>query len=408
MGSRAFLLAVDAAASKQLQEALEGSGLTVTVGDASTSGAKGLRNQDLVVLAGADSASLARLCQQVIASTGTPHPPILAIADGDDVESRVQLLEAGADDVLSRPIDQRELDAIVDALLLRSPAPAAQQSTPTSRSSARRTEPGRVIVFAAAKGGSGATSLAVNTALALAETSPGDVAIADLDMYHAQVATYLDVRPRSSTVELATDDLVGQSPESIAEAGGLHSSGLMVFGGPSHADDAVDVTPEMASALIDALRRAYGTLVIDAGSVFDNRTLTVLGRADRVAIVITPDIPALRLLQGALQVMAETGPIVERTVFVINQIYPKATFDTEPIEAHLAIKVGLEIPYDGDNFLKAANEGQPLLLAAPRSAAAQAIQRLAQKLSNGGAPDEEKAPRREKRGGLLGGLIGRN
>ena len=404
MGSRALLLPVDATAAEQLQKALEASGLTVTLGEASAIAAKGLRNQDLIVLAGADSASLARLCRQVIGSAATPRAPILAIADGGDVESRVQLLEAGADDVLSRPIDQRELDAIVDALLLRSPGPAPQQSTPASRSPARRTEPGRVIAFAAAKGGSGATSLAVNTALALAETSPGDVAIADLDMYHAQVTTYLDVRPRSSTVELATDDLAGQSPESIAEAGGLHSSGLMVFGGPSRADDAVDVTPERASALIDALRRAYATLVIDAGSVFDNRTLTVLGRADRVAIVITPDIPALRLLQSELQVIAEAGPTVERTVFVINHVYPKTTIDTEQIESHLAIKVGLEIPYDGDNFLKAANEGQPLMTIARRSAAGAAISRLAEMLS--GAAQGEVASRRERRG-LLGGLIGR-
>ena len=45
--------------------------------------------------------------------------PILAISSTDDVEERIRLLEAGADDVMIRPVDERELDARVEALDLR-------------------------------------------------------------------------------------------------------------------------------------------------------------------------------------------------------------------------------------------------------------------------------------------------
>jgi pilus assembly protein CpaE len=58
-----------------------------------------------------------------------------------------------------------------------------------------------VIVFASAKGGSGTTTLAVNTALLLAEMAPGNVAIADLDMFHGQVSTHLDIYGRGSATD---------------------------------------------------------------------------------------------------------------------------------------------------------------------------------------------------------------
>jgi pilus assembly protein CpaE len=410
MASRALLLSTDGAASGELRKALESGGLEVTVADDVEAAAMQLGEHAIVVLAATESRDLADLCRQVVASAASGHPPIVAVSDSSDVESRVQLLEAGADDVLARPIIQRELEAIVDALLLRAPdSTAADAGSLTRPRVERRTAPGKVIVFAAAKGGSGATSLAVNTALALADSSREAVCIADLDMYHGQVTTYLDVRPRSTTVEMAADDLIGQSPETIAEAGGLHSSGLMVFGAPYRSDDAVDVTPDRISGLIEMLRGVYGHVVIDTGSVIDQRTLTAMGKADRLAIVITPDVPALRLLHAGLQLMSESGSAIERAIFVVNNVYPKHSIEPEQIESHLSIKIGLEIPYDGENFLQAANVGKPVLLSAPRSPAAQAIRRLGVMLSDGAAaPEVEEPPRREKRGGLLGGLIGRN
>ena len=57
--------------------------------------------------------------------SGSAHPPILAVAHSPNVEARVGLLEAGADDVLAQPIDPRELEALVEALLLRAPGAAA-------------------------------------------------------------------------------------------------------------------------------------------------------------------------------------------------------------------------------------------------------------------------------------------
>jgi pilus assembly protein CpaE len=117
---------------------------------------------------------------------------------------------------------------------------------------------------------------------------------------------------------------------------------------------------------------------------------------------VTPDIPALRLLHAALEVLSELGNAVDRTVFVVNDIYPKSSITADQIEEHLSIKVGMTVPYDSENFLRAINEGQPIVQLARRSAATAAIKRLAEMLSEGGDDDAAEAPRKK---GRLGGFL---
>jgi pilus assembly protein CpaE len=399
-----LLVSLGGSAADQLERTLARIGLSVSVSRELAVAMSQLAQADLIVAEAADGASLAMLCRRINDESGSSHPPILAVAPDRDVETRVKMLEAGADDVVAQPLDEREVRALVDALLLRSSGGTrgeASVAPPVPRPPAA---PGRVIAFAAAKGGSGTTTLAVNTAVVLAEMAPGSVAIADLDMFHGQVATHLDIYGRGSTALLAREDLESQSPETIQESGRLHPSGLMVFGGVYRPDDAIDVNADQLARLLNTLRSMYGTVVIDAGSTLDPRAMTVIERADRVALVVTPDIPSLRLLHAALQVMSDAGSAAERTFFVVNDIYPKTSITGDQIEEHLGIKVGLAVPYDSENFLRAVNEGQPIVSLARRSAATAAIKRLAEQLSVASIDVPEVRPARR---GLLGGLLGR-
>jgi pilus assembly protein CpaE len=405
VSSHVLVLVVDDQPIDTITAPLQETGMTVTIARDAADALQRLQDQQLIILVAKDTASVALLCRRINDEAGSSHPPILAVADNRDVEARVRLLEAGADDVLAQPIDRRELDALVEALLLRSAAATRVTGGTTQQQPRPQGAPGRLIVFAAAKGGSGTTSLAVNTAVVLAEMAPGNVAIADFDMYHGQVSTHLDIYARSSTAALAREERLSQTPELIAEAGKLHSSGLTVFGAPYRPDDAVDVTPDQMVALVETLRRSFGTLIVDVGSTLDARSVAVLQRADRLAMVVTPDIPALRVLHACMQMLSEHGNAIERSIYIVNQIYARPMIGPEQIEDHLGIKVGLEIPYDGENFAKAANEGRPLVMLAHRSAPAAALRRLASQLTDG-ALDE--APAQPRKRGLLGGLLGRD
>jgi pilus assembly protein CpaE len=407
LASRVLLLTIDGRIANQVAPVLERRGLEIAVTSDPQVALGRINDHQLVMLDAPDEPTVAMLCRRINDEVGSSHPPILAIAHSADVDARVELLEAGADDVVSQPIDERELEALVEALLLRAPSAGTSGTEAAAIVPPAPTGPGRVIAFASAKGGSGTTTLAVNTALVLAEMAPGSVAVADLDMYHGQVATHLDLYGRRSTADLAREDHSTPNPEIFAEAGRRHSSGLVVFGGPYRPDEATHVGPGHLVGLVEQMRQLYGTVIIDAGSTLDDRSFAVVAKADEVALVLTPDIPSLRLLHAFLQVMSESGGATDRSTFVVNNIYPKAMISAEQIEEHLGVKIGLEIPYDAYNFVRAINEGQPLVSIAHRSPAAASIRKLAAELTTGGPADADKAAVPQQRKGLFRGLLGR-
>ena len=65
------------------------------------------------------------------------------------------------------------------------------------------TKRGRVIVFLRGKGGAGATTLAVNSAVALAETKMYKTAVVDLSLEFGNVTSHLNLKPQHTLAALA-------------------------------------------------------------------------------------------------------------------------------------------------------------------------------------------------------------
>lgn len=306
--------------------------------------------------------------------------PVLALATSDSVEERIALLDAGADDVISRPIDLEELAARVDGLILRTPTAPVTAVAPGDSPLRPRPAGNQLMGFFAAHGGVGTTTLAVNTAVRLADRGAASVALLDLDPWWGQVATHLDLAPRSTIVELARDLGSGPDVDLVRSYALQHPSGVSVYTSPSRPDEATPFSQDHLELVLQALRGTYDYVVVDGGSAMDERAQVLQARADRVVVVVSPEIPAVRATRMLLEQLSEYEAPSERQLLVLNHIFAASLVKRDDLRRSLQAPIDIEIPYDALIYLKAVNEGIPLTIGAPGSAPAGAIRKLTMSL----------------------------
>lgn len=360
-------------------------------------------DQHVVVLDAAPAPrTLADMCREVRAQPALAEIPILAITATDDVEERIHLLEAGADDVMIRPIDDRELDARVEALDLRHRR--SKELRPSTFVATTRRPGRRLIVVYSPKGGVGTTTVSVNTALAIAARQPDQVVVVDFTPMGGHVATYLNVVPKLTLADLIRDSQGMISPE-ILRATYLtrHESGvLLLAGSPAPAPQAL-MTGEDATRILEGVLAAIPTVIVDLGSHLDDRVVAAIDAADDVVVVVTPDFPALKSVHAFFEYLGQAGKGTEPTV-VVNETYALQTLTPGDIENALSRRVTIRMPYDPLLYLRAANQGTPVYSGAPTSQPARRFDQLAGLLLGEDAP--ASPPEQRRRG--LAGIFGRN
>jgi len=334
------------------------------------------------------------VCREIRSTPALAAIPVLCISQTDDVEERIRFLEAGADDVMAKPFDERELEARVEALLLR--FQRTKDLSPVVSGMVTSSGKGRIVAVYSPKGGVGTTTIAVNLAMARAASKPDRVCLVDLDLQFGQAATHLNVEVRQSLIEAVRDEAALREAELLRTYATRHDSGLHLLAAPSAPEFAEVVTAEHVAAILGIILDTYDTVVIDAGSTLDERTMTVLERADTVVVPVYAEMAALRAVHSLLDYLNETGSVGAKTLFVLNTMFAREVLRLRDVEGALGTKVSAELPYDPFLYLKAVNEGVPILVGAPRSTAAERLQRFAQTVF-GGEPEASQAPASERR-----------
>jgi pilus assembly protein CpaE len=341
-------------------------------------------------------------CRSLRETPALAQVPILALARTDDVEERIHLLEAGVDDVLARPFDPRELEARVEALVLRYQrsrdfSGGAVSPVITSRLSGEH----RLIAVFSPKGGVGTTTVAVNLAVALARRVPDQVAIVDLDLQFGHVATHLNVPGRLTIAEASRDDVALAEPNTLRTYMDHHASGLAVLAAPPTPDGGSSITEEMVRQLLETAGRAYQYVVVDTGSGLDARSEATLRQATDVLIVVTPEFPALKAVHALRELLTASGVELAEVSYVLNQIFSREILRLRDIEDALETKIAITIPYDAFAFLKSVNEGVPLVIGAPKTPAAEQFGRLVNRLTGIDATDAPSAAPSKRLAGIF-------
>jgi pilus assembly protein CpaE len=399
-----LVIGTDASAAAELESVLAGAGYTVTiVGDPDAAFPQVPEHQLVILDVLPGERGAAAVCAEIRGTPSMASVPVLCVSGSDDVEERIRFLEAGADDVVARPFDGRELEARVEALLLR--FQRSRDLTPVvSSDGVTMTHPRRLAAVFSPKGGVGTTTIAVNIAVAAAARRPGKVALVDLDLQFGAIATHLDIALKQTLADIARDDAALREPELLRSYAVKHDSGLHVFVAPATPELGETVTADAVARLLTTLVEAYDRVVIDAGSTLDERSLLVLDAADAIVLPVYPEMAALKAMHALLDYLAETGSVGAKATFVLNQMFSREILRMRDIESALGTRIEVQIPYDPFLYLKAVNEGVPLVVGAARSPGADSLIALSNAAFGEEATSAAPAAAPERRGGLLGGL----
>jgi pilus assembly protein CpaE len=396
------ILLLGDASSDPLVKVLGRPGRALTRVDQAGQLATAAADQDVIVLdAVPGSAALADMCREIRANAALAEVPILAISASDDVEERIRLQEAGADDVIVRPLDDRELDARVEALDLRHRR--SRELRPGTLVASTRRPGKRLIVVYSPKGGVGTTTVSVNLALAIAARTPNEVALVDLTSMGGHCATNLDLRPKLTIADLIRDSQGMISPEILRSTYlTRHAGGVLLLAGAVEPNSQPLMPGDEAARILEGVLAAVPTVVVDLGSHLDDRVIAALDIADDLVVVVTPDFPTLQSAHAFFEYLGQSSGKASEPTVVVNETYALQTLTPGDIETAIGRRVTIRLPYDPLLYLRAANQGNPVFASAPTSQPARRYDQLTAILLGEDAPGSVHEPRRRGLAGIFG------
>jgi len=283
----------------------------------------------------------------LIAACG-PGTRIVVLGLQNDVGLYRQLIDRGVADYLVKPIQHHTLLA------------AIQTPDRTERAKPAAAKPARVAAIIGARGGVGATTLAISVASSMAKDKRQRVVLLDLDLHFGSLALSLDLEPGRGLREILTnperiDSLLVRS--AMAKAG----EGLRVLAAEEPLDEAYAAEPAGLDALLADLGGNTDWVVIDVP-----RTLTALSRralsvAETVGIVCEQTLPAMRDTQRLLTMVGAMRPDA-RALVIANRVGGAAgEIGSTDFERGIGAKIDFSISTDIKAAFAAAERGKAMI-----------------------------------------------
>ncbi len=234
---------------------------------------------------------------------------------------------------------------------------------------------GRVTTVFGAKGGIGATTLATNLAAAIAHRG-ARACVVDLDPALGGVCSVLDLAPAYTIVDVVAN-LRRLDRDLIDASVPRHASGVWVVAPGEDIEGAERLDAATIAGLLAFLRRHYDAVIVDGLHAFDERSLAVLDAADRLLLLVTQEVPAVRNAQRCLEVFSKLGYAQDKVQVVLNRFQKSAAIGPALIEETLGLPLAATVANDFTAIVRAVGKGALVVEDAPRSPLARDVEALA-------------------------------
>ena len=237
-------------------------------------------------------------------------------------------------------------------------------------------KPGQIVTVFATKGGCGKTVVAVNLGVALARHGVGRVCVVDLDLAFGDVAISVQLDPLRTIVDALP--MAGHLDESgAASLLTRYQPGLDMLLAPVTPGDTEKIPPRLVGELLAVLRGMYDFVVVDTPAQFSEHVLTALDVSSQHVLLTTPDVPALKNLRVALDMLDMLSYPRQIRSVVVNRADSKVGLSLEHVRKVVRCEIAAHIPSSRAVPIS-VNKGVPIVLDSPGHPVSQSIMRFVQ------------------------------
>jgi len=273
----------------------------------------------------------------------TPGVQVIAMGRASDPQVLLELMRAGIREYATEPFDRGPLSEALNRVReMLETKPAYIQSTDN------------VFSFLPSKAGVGASTVALNAAVAMSRQPNVNVLLSDFDLNSGMMRFMLKLENGYSVTEAAEhafhmdEALWPQMVTTIEKMDVLHAGKL----NPDFHMEAAQL-----NHLMEFMRRNYRVLCFDLSGNLEKYSLEIMHESKKIFLVCTPEIPSLHLAREKYLYLKQLD-LHERVCVLLNRCTKRPLISPEQVEQLLGVPVTMTFPNDYQGVHRALTFGR--------------------------------------------------
>jgi pilus assembly protein CpaE len=259
----------------------------------------------------------------------------------------LEAMRSGVQDFLGKPV---QTDSLKD-LLLRVSQDLSAKEFPSQD---------KLIVIMGAKGGVGATTVAVNLGVQLATFAKKRTVLLDFARPLGNVHLLMDLHPKFG-IRDAVEGLDRLDSHFLAGLLTRHKTKLEVLAGTTQPEEWEKIDVGQLDRVVNVAQNAFDIVLLDIGSQFSSEWATILQSARMILIVAESNVPSLWTLERRLLALKGFGIPQDRARIIINRWHKGDDDVLKSIQKDINRPIFASLPNDFRKASQSVNLGTPLM-----------------------------------------------